>query len=90
MGLFDLLFGKKETIWTLDMYIEKICASMRGRKRSPEETGKKIRKWGEEIVITYGLVGIDHAWRAVSLSDDSEALCPIVRKEWSGIEGWAP
>ncbi|MHC4779980.1 MAG: hypothetical protein ACYTFG_15520 [Planctomycetota bacterium] len=88
MGLFHFLFGKSEIIWTLDVYIEAICSVFQGREPNHEDAGKKIRKWGEEILETYGLVGIQHARRAVALSDDKEDLTGILRREWSGFPGW--
>lgn len=88
MGLLDFLFGKPETIWTLDVYIEAICTSVRGGNRNRQDTGEKIRKWGQEILETYGLVGIEHAWRAASLTSDREELFAILRREWSEFPGW--
>ncbi|MHC5038139.1 MAG: hypothetical protein ACYTHM_12555 [Planctomycetota bacterium] len=88
MGLFEFFFGKSEAIWTLDVYIEAICSVFRDDHPNREEAGRKIRKWGEEILETYGLIGINHAWRAVILSSDREELSIIIRKEWKDIPGW--
>jgi hypothetical protein len=88
MGLFDFFFGKSEVIWTLDVYIEAICGAFRGDKPDRAEAGRRIRKWGEEILETYGLVGIDHAWRAVTLCSDNEELAVIVRNAWKDFPGW--
>ena len=90
MGLFNFLFGKSETIWTLDVYIEAICSVFQGNERNREDVGKKIRIWGEEILTTYGLVGINRACRAVALSNDREDLTVILQREWNGIPGWKP
>ena len=89
MGLFDFLFGKHELIWTLDVYIEALTRAA-GDRRNPQEIARKVRTWGEEILDTYGLVGINHAWRAVTQSADSEDLVEVIRREWGGIPGWKP
>jgi hypothetical protein len=88
MGFLNFLFGKTEIIWTLDVYIDAITSSPGGYESNREETGKKIRVWGDEILATYGLIGIEHVWRAAVLSSDSEALTGILRREWKSIPGW--
>jgi hypothetical protein len=89
MGVFDFFFGKEEIIWTLDVYIESICTSVQGKEKDPDVIGKRIKKWGEEIRDKFGLVGINHAWRAASSSIENEQLCRIIRKAWYGIPGWS-
>ena len=89
MGLFSFLFGKPETIWTLDAYIEALTGAA-ADPRDPEVLARKVRAWGEEILDTYGLVGINHAWRAVTQSAKSEDLIEVIRREWGGIPGWKP
>ena len=90
MGLFGFLFGKSrhETIWTLDVYIETICNSLKDKTRNAEEQRRYLRKLGEEIGATYGITGIQHAWRAASLTKDPGPLQDILRVEWNGISGW--
>jgi|GEM_PF-3257183 len=88
MGFFQFFFGKSEAIWTLDVYIEAICRSLGGDRPNREEVERNIRKWGEKILETYGLIGINHAWRAASLCNDREKLDGIIRKAWKDIPGW--
>jgi hypothetical protein len=88
MGVFRFLFGEPETIWTLDVFIERICTSLQDNKKNPDAIGAKIRKWGEEIGELYGLVGMNHAWRAASSSKDSGQLRAIIRQAWRDIPGW--
>lgn len=90
MGLFGFLFGGKKnpTIWTLDAYIDHVCAAMGDPKCSTEETRKYLRRLGEEIGATYSVTGIHHAWRAATLVEDRMKLCEILTVEWNGISGW--
>jgi hypothetical protein len=90
MGLFGFLFGGKKnpTIWTLDVYIEHINGAVKDLHYSAEETKKYLKRLGEEIGATYGITGIQHAWRAASLTDDRIKLCAILKIEWDGLNGW--
>jgi hypothetical protein len=88
MGIFRFLFGAPETIWTLDVFIESICTSIRDNEKDPDVVVGKIRRWGKEIGELYGLVGMKHAWRAASSSKNSGQLRAMIREAWNDIPGW--
>jgi hypothetical protein len=88
MGILSFIFGEPETIWTLDVFIERICTSIQDNRKNPDAIGKKIRKWGEEIGELYGMVGLKHAWRAASSSENSEQLRAMIKEAWYDLPGW--